>query len=165
MAARDWMGSMIFVELLHASAKRVVDEYISIVRRSACCAPFVIASASSRMITLCRPGGSVTFFCANILILLRTTSMPRSSDALSSSTASLNAGPSSWRARHVTDVVLPVPGGPAMMRLGMLPSSAMTRRRATVSELPTMSSRFKGRYFSIKGSSCGGGRWGRGARA
>lgn len=25
---------------------------------------------------LCRPGGSVTFFCANIFILLRTTSIP-----------------------------------------------------------------------------------------
>ena len=79
------------------------------------------------MTTLCRPGGSVTFFCANCLILLRTTSMPlqhasehdvdlpcehldlnlplwphstrppayRSSDAFSSSTASLYAGPSS----------------------------------------------------------------------
>ena len=35
-------------------------------------------SASSRMMTLCRPGGRVTFFCANILILLRTTSMPLS---------------------------------------------------------------------------------------
>jgi len=33
-------------------------------------------SASSRITTLCRPGGSVTFFCANILILFRTTSMP-----------------------------------------------------------------------------------------
>lgn len=33
-------------------------------------------SASSRMMILWRPGGSVTFFCANILILLRTTSMP-----------------------------------------------------------------------------------------
>lgn len=33
-------------------------------------------SASSRMTILWRPGGSVTFFWANILILLRTTSMP-----------------------------------------------------------------------------------------
>ena len=33
-------------------------------------------SASSRMMILWRPGGRVTFFCANILILLRTTSMP-----------------------------------------------------------------------------------------
>ena len=33
-------------------------------------------SASSRMMILWRPGRRVTFFCANILILLRTTSMP-----------------------------------------------------------------------------------------
>ena len=33
-------------------------------------------SASSRMTILCLPGGSVTFCCANILILFRTTSMP-----------------------------------------------------------------------------------------
>ena len=33
-------------------------------------------SASSSMTILCRPGGSVTFFCANILILFRTTSRP-----------------------------------------------------------------------------------------
>jgi hypothetical protein len=30
------------VELLHASAKRVVAECSSMVRRSACCAPFVM---------------------------------------------------------------------------------------------------------------------------
>ena len=35
-----------------------------------------------------------------------------SSDALSSSTASLKFGPRSWWARHSTLVVLPVPGGP-----------------------------------------------------
>ncbi len=35
-------------------------------------------SASSRMMILWRPRGSVTFFCANILILLRTTSIPLS---------------------------------------------------------------------------------------
>lgn len=33
-------------------------------------------SASSRMIILCLPGGRVTFFWANILILFLTTSMP-----------------------------------------------------------------------------------------
>ena len=33
-------------------------------------------SASSNITTLCRPGGSVTFFCANILILFLTTSIP-----------------------------------------------------------------------------------------
>ena len=52
MAARDWMGSMILVDTLQASAKRVVLEYISIVRRRACCAALVMLSASSRMIIL-----------------------------------------------------------------------------------------------------------------
>ena len=33
-------------------------------------------SASSKMMTLCLPGGRVTFFCANILILFLTTSIP-----------------------------------------------------------------------------------------
>lgn len=33
-------------------------------------------SASSRMTILCLPGGSVVFFCANIFILFRTTSIP-----------------------------------------------------------------------------------------
>lgn len=79
----------------------------ALVRRRACCAPFVMLSASSRMITLCLPGGSVTFLVAKVFILLRTTSMPRSSEAFSSRTASLKADPRSWRARHRIDVVLP----------------------------------------------------------
>ena len=33
-------------------------------------------SASSKITILCRPGCRVTFFCANILILFRTTSSP-----------------------------------------------------------------------------------------
>jgi hypothetical protein len=36
------MGSMIWLELLQARAKRVVEEYISIVRRSACWAAEVM---------------------------------------------------------------------------------------------------------------------------
>jgi hypothetical protein len=36
------MGSMIWLELLHARANRVVDEYISIVLRSACWAAAVM---------------------------------------------------------------------------------------------------------------------------
>ena len=60
MAQRLWMGSMTLSEALQASAKRVVCENTSMVRRSACCAAAVIASASSRMTTLWRPGGSVT---------------------------------------------------------------------------------------------------------
>lgn len=69
---------MILLDMLHANANRVVFEKISIVRRSACCAPAVMLtyhqwcvlcyldatylSASSNMTILCRPGGSVTFF-------------------------------------------------------------------------------------------------------
>lgn len=50
-------------------------------------------------------------------------------------------------------VVLPVPGGPVMIKLGMLPSRAITCRRAIVSSLPTMSLSSTGRYFSTHGSS------------
>ena len=147
------MGSMIFSERLQASAKRVVAEKSSIVRRIACCAPSVIESASSRMMILCLPGGSVTFFCANALMRPRTTSMPRSSEAFSSSTASLKASPSIVRASASTLVVLPVPGGPERIRLGMLPCCASTCSRPTVSSLPTTSSITLGRYFSSHGCS------------
>ena len=102
-----------------------------------CCAADVIASASSRIISLCRPGGRVTFFCANILILVLTTSMPLESDALSSSTASLYVPPRSWRARQRTDDVLPDPGGPARIMLGRLPEDAIARSRFTASSFPT----------------------------
>ena len=106
-------------------------------------------SASSRRTILCRPGGRVTFFCANILIRFLTTSMPRSSDAFSSSTASfMSAGPSRPRAMARMLVVLPVPGGPARIRLGMLPCSEMIFRRDTASSLPTISATRAGRYFS-----------------
>ena len=43
------------------------------IRRIDCCAAPVIESASSRITILCRPAGSVTFFCANSLMRLRTT--------------------------------------------------------------------------------------------
>lgn len=42
IAQRLWMGSMIFEELLHAKAKRVVAEYSSMILLSACCAAGVI---------------------------------------------------------------------------------------------------------------------------
>ena len=93
----------------------------------------------------------MTFFCANILILLRTTSMPRSSEAFSSSTASLYAGPSSVCARHKMEVVLPMPGGPVKIRFGMFPVAAIAPSRSTASLLPTISSIFVGRYFSTQG--------------
>eukprot|EP00962_Isochrysis_galbana_P058011 scaffold30678_cov108-Isochrysis_galbana.AAC.2 len=68
-------------------------------------------------------------------------------------TASLNESPSRARARAITLVVLPVPGGPDRIRFGMLPCCARTSRRPTVSSLPTMSLIWLGRYFS---SHCSG---------
>jgi hypothetical protein len=70
---------------------RVTLEYVSIVRRSADCASAVIESASSRTSSLyggmLEPGAPLlTATCAKALILLRTTEMPRSSEALSSIT-------------------------------------------------------------------------------
>ena len=105
------------------------------------------------MTTLWWPGGRVTFFWAKALMRERTTSIPRSSDALSSSTASLNDSPSIVRASASTDVVLPVPGGPERMRLGMLPCWARTWSRPTVASFPTISPTVVGRYFSSHGCS------------
>lgn len=75
---------------------RVFGVYFSMIRRSAIWAVFVIASASSRMINLypampfVLPRGAdvmkICFVEAKVLICSRTTSMLRSSEALSSST-------------------------------------------------------------------------------
>lgn len=69
-------------------------------------------STSSKIIILWRPGGNVTFCCANILILLRTVSIPLSFEAFNSKTAFLNEGPSNILAKHKIVVVFPTPGGP-----------------------------------------------------
>lgn len=91
----------------------------------------------------------LTFFWANILILFRTTSIPLSFEALSSRTESLKADPSKTLARHKIVVVLPTPGGPAMMIFGALPCFAKTANLWIVSSFPTMSSKTCGLYFSI----------------
>ena len=52
MAQRDWRGSMILFEALQAKAKRVLEEWISIVRRRACCAPAVILNKKRGLVTL-----------------------------------------------------------------------------------------------------------------
>ena len=46
----------------------------------------------------------------------------------------------------------PVPGGPARIKLGKLPSFAMAWSRTNVSSLPTIWSKVSGRYFSIHGT-------------
>lgn len=106
IAHRLCMGSIIFDEMLQANANRVVLEYISIVRLSACWAAAVMLdwwmtgrawslsrkagpplrgatllgkpylSASSRITTFCLPAARFTFFWANSLILFLTTSIP-----------------------------------------------------------------------------------------
>ena len=87
---------MIFVDVLHAKANRVVAEYSSIMRRMDCCAALVIESASSSTTILYGGHGyfeplgfELTVREANVLILSRTTPMPRSSDAFSSNMRSL----------------------------------------------------------------------------
>ena len=55
MVHLDCMGSIILSELLHASANRVVLEYISIVLLRASWAADVMESASSRITILWRP--------------------------------------------------------------------------------------------------------------
>jgi hypothetical protein len=69
-------------------------------------APICIKTDLHKVLTLC---------WANILILPRTTSMPRSSEALSSRTPSLTESPSISRASAITHVVLPIPGDPCTL--------------------------------------------------
>lgn len=116
------------------------------------------------MMILCRPGGSDTFFCANTLILLRTTSMPlrvspwhvpvvgrvQLQHRLLVRVAQQGAC-KAVHARRLTNT------GQALRefrtrtdtsRCGQLPFSSITRSRSMVGALPTTSSRRRGRYFS-----------------
>jgi len=69
-------------------------------------------------------------FIAKSLILFRTTSIPLASEAFNSRTPTLYpASPRRERARAWIEVVLPQPGGPVIIRLGRLPSTAMEARR------------------------------------
>jgi len=87
-----------------------------------------------------------------IAVGARGFGVPRSSLALSSRTASLYASPRSCLARHNIDVVLPIPGIPEIITCGMFPSLAIILRRSIVSELPTISSKYTGLYFSTLGA-------------
>lgn len=96
---------------MHIKQKRALRVNFSITRRSAICAALVIASASSRMISL----GALVNIClvpAKSLIFSRTTSMPRSSDAFSSSTIDAYDLLYILCAHAMMVDVLPVPGGP-----------------------------------------------------
>lgn len=106
--------------------------YFSIIRLRAICAAEVIASASSRIISLNAPNPSfvvadvccvealkICLVLANVLICSRTTSIPRSSEAFSSKTiCRIFFGPYICRARARIVEVLPVPGGPYNSKCG-----------------------------------------------
>ena len=102
---------------------RVLAVYFSMIRRSAICAAEVMASASSSMMSLkaprpdfdgvCVAAEKICFVLAKVLICSRTTSMPRSSDALSSRTICRTFfAPYICLASARMVEVLPVPGGP-----------------------------------------------------
>lgn len=132
--------------------KRQVWVYFSMVRRSALWASEVRASASSRNIILksASPSGDVR---AKFFILVRTTSMPLSSLALSSMKLLVQVSPNSSLAMEMAEAVFPTPGGPENIRWGRLPDFTYDRRRFMTSSCPTTSFRLKGRYFSIQISS------------
>lgn len=46
------MGSIILEDVLHAKAKRVEFEYISIVRLNACCAPDVMLICAQKWVSI-----------------------------------------------------------------------------------------------------------------
>jgi hypothetical protein len=144
---------MILLESLQASAKRVVWVLSLMIVRRACYALAVIESASSRMISLWQFSDRLTFFCAKDLIFCRTTSIPRSSEALSSHTAYPIASPSISRARHMILVVFPQPGGPTIITFGKLPYSEIARSYWTALAFPTISASTIGLYFSTHGIS------------
>lgn len=114
-----WMGSMSLEEMLQLRTNRVVSEKLDIIILRACCAPSVKLSASSRIIILVISLGRLSCFWANVLIWSLTTSIPLSSEALSSFTAFLYYSPNSSFTMHSTLDVLPVPGGPDKIRWGM----------------------------------------------
>ena len=61
IAHLDYIGSISLLESLHAKANLVVEENSVITILKAYCALVVKASASSRIIILCIPGGTFTF--------------------------------------------------------------------------------------------------------
>ena len=174
---------MILEEMLHASAKRVEEEYTSMMRRRACCAAGVMLqftiqrtlylSFRKRHLLLRKQLDFLTND-VNTSRRARKRASYRSSDAFSSITAFLYASPSIAFAKHMILVVFPVPGGPyhgngrskptARRMWGRFPFFAITCRRSMESSLPTISDNYSderpplfttswGLYFSIHGCS------------
>ena len=81
---RDWTAGMILFTWLQIMQKRTLHVYCSTTRRRADCAARVIISASSRTVSLKKPGLVCrALVSAKVLICSQMMSMPRSSDALS----------------------------------------------------------------------------------
>lgn len=132
---------------------RVVFEYNSIVRRSAAWASGVIASASSRTISLNLGVDCETSVLAKSLTFSRITAMPRSSDAFSSRTRSRKWSPNRSLAMARMVDVFPVPGGPWNKRWGRSPFARFPLRALTRCCWDATSYNVRGRYFSIHGCS------------
>ena len=126
-----------------------MPEYFSMVRLSAACASDVSASASSMNMILnsAPPTGEVL---ANSLILPRTTSIPLSSEALSSMKFPCQLSPNISLARASEQVVLPVPAGPVNRRWGMLPDLTYAFSLSVTCFCPATSSSVLGLYFSVQ---------------
>ena len=128
---------------------RQIPENFSMVLLSAACASDVSASASSMNIILnsAPPRGAVL---ANSLIFPRTTSIPLSSDALSSMKLPFHSSPNMDLARAREQVVFPVPAGPVKRRCGMFLEETYALSLSVTCFCPTTSSRFLGLYFSVQ---------------
>ena len=129
--------------------KRQIPEYFSMVLLRAPWASEVRLSASSRKMILnsALPIGAVL---AKSLILPRTTSIPLSSEALSSMKLPLHSSPNISLARAREQVVFPVPAGPVNMRWGMLRDFTYDSSLAVTCFCPTTSESVFGLYFSVQ---------------
>lgn len=125
----------------------VVSEQSLIIILNAYQAPSVILSASSNITILCQLSSKTTFFFAKALISSLTTSIPLSSEAFFSNTACLYESLSNYLAKHNTELVFPIPGGPTKIILGIFPSSAILLNFNTESSFPSTSSRVLGLYL------------------
>lgn len=142
-----WMGSISLEEILQLRTNLVVYEKFDIIILSACWAPSVRLSASSKIIIFVISFGRLSCFWAKVLIWSLTTSIPLSSDAFNYLTAFLYYSPSSSFTIHSTLEVFPVPGGPERMRWGMYPCWTQDLRVLRASLLPKTSLSFLGLYF------------------